>query len=401
MQPKKKLLPKSAFLVKKYERQIRIAFIAFITVLCFLFVTRSSDSSSDVMVIKEQNGSRLMPHADRVQKIKYPPNDGKKVKATMVTLARNEDLWSLVNSIRHVEDRFNKNYHYDWVFLNDVPFSEEFKRVTSALASGECKYGLIPQEQWSFPDWIDQDKAAKTRKEMREAGILYGDSISYRHMCRYESGFFWRHPLLDDYEYYWRVEPDIKIHCDIEYDVFRMMKENNKKYGFIISLSEYEATIPTLWSTTKEFIEKNPEYLAKDNLQAFVSDDAGDTYNMCHFWSNFEIASLDLWRSPAYREYFDYLDRAGGFFYERWGDAPVHSIAASLFLNKDELHFFDGIGYYHPDFSACPVEEPIRIQNKCVCDPARDITWYPSYFCTMKYFSARKLSLPAEVKLRA
>jgi len=45
--------------------------------------------------------------------------------------------------------------------------------------------------------------------------------------------------------------------------------------------------------------------------------------------------------------YFDYLDHKGGFFYERWGDAPVHSIAASLFLPKRDIHFFNDLGYYH------------------------------------------------------
>ena len=34
------------------------------------------------------------------------------------------------------------------------------------------------------------------------------------------------------------------------------MKDNNKDYAFTISLPEYKETIPTLWDTTKEFIEK-------------------------------------------------------------------------------------------------------------------------------------------------
>jgi alpha 1,2-mannosyltransferase len=37
--------------------------------------------------------------------------------------------------------------------------------------------------------------------------------------------------LLDAYDYYWRIEPDVDYHCDIDYDVFRYMKDNNKKYG--------------------------------------------------------------------------------------------------------------------------------------------------------------------------
>ena len=70
-------------------------------------------------------------------------------------------------------------------------------------------------------------------------------------------------------------------------------------------------------------------------------------YNLCHFWSNFEIGDLNFWRSEAYSKYFDFLDEKGGFFYERWGDAPVHSIAAALFLNTDEVHWFSDVGYMH------------------------------------------------------
>jgi hypothetical protein len=41
------------------------------------------------------------------------------------------------------------------------------------------------------------------------------------------------------------------------------------------------------------------------------------------------------------------LDKRGGFFYERWGDAPVHSLAVGMFLKEEELHYFGDIGYRH------------------------------------------------------
>jgi alpha 1,2-mannosyltransferase len=49
-------------------------------------------------------------------------------------------------------------------------------------------------------------------------------------------------------------------------------------------------------------------------------------------------------------DFFEYLDKAGGFYYERWGDAPVHSIGAALFAKKEQIHFFDDIGYRHEPF---------------------------------------------------
>lgn len=351
----------------------------------------ASYSESKVQV-KQQIGQGVITNTINEKGLKKQAQKGT-VKATFVSLARNRDLWSLVGSIRLVEDRFNKKYGYDWVFLNDEPFSEEFKRTTTALVSGTTKYGEISKEQWSFPEWIDLDKAAQVREDMKKNKIIYGDSISYRFMCRYESGFFYRHPLLQDYEYYWRVEPDIKLYCDIDYDIFQFMKDNNKKYGFTISLHEYQATIETLWSTTKQFMEKYPQHIHKNNMLDFISDDGGASYNLCHFWSNFEVGSLDFWRGQAYSDYFDFLDHAGGFFYERWGDAPVHSIAAALFLDREELHFFTDVGYFHPPFHSCPIEDEYRLKHKCMCNPSEDFT-FKGYSCGLKYYDVNKMQKP-------
>jgi alpha 1,2-mannosyltransferase len=88
-------------------------------------------------------------------------------------------------------------------------------------------------------------------------------------------------------------------------------------------------------------------------------------------WSNFEIADMDFWRGPAYQAFFDYLESKGGFYYERWGDAPVHSIAAALFQQKSQIHFFDEIGYEHNPYSHCPRTEKAWAKGKCSCDRSR------------------------------
>jgi alpha 1,2-mannosyltransferase len=56
---------------------------------------------------------------------------------------------------------------------------------------------------------------------------------------------------MQQFRYYWRVEPGVKFFCDIASDPFLYMQEHNKTYGFTMSLYEYERTIPTLWSVTK------------------------------------------------------------------------------------------------------------------------------------------------------
>ncbi|KAH9484267.1 Alpha-1,2 mannosyltransferase KTR1 [Psilocybe cubensis] len=262
---------------------------------------------------------------------------GRKANAAIVMLARNSDLNGVIISMKQMEDRFNKKFQYPYVFLNEQPFEDKFVQRVSELTDAKVQFGLIPNEHWVQPAEIDEEKATESRNKMIKDNVIYGGSVPYRNMCRFNSGFFYRHELLKPFQYYWRVEPDVKFFCDIDYDPFLIMQDQNKLYGFTISLYEYEATIPTLWSAVKEFIHENPELISPDNAMSFLSDDGGETYNRCHFWSNFEIASLDLWRSPAYSKFFDFLDKKGGFYYERWGDAPVHSIGAALFAKKEQI----------------------------------------------------------------
>ncbi|GMM34343.1 hypothetical protein DASC09_016680 [Saccharomycopsis crataegensis] len=357
------------------------------TIYHFAIMKRSFDSAS-LKSLYEQ-------YQDKFESFGYSGAVAEETRAnaTIVSLVRNEELWKMVDSIRDVEDRFNGKYHYDWVFLNEEEFTDEFKRVTANLVSGEAKYGKIPRSEWSFPDDLDIPKYEQSKQKLVDDNVIYGGLDSYRHMCRYNSGFFYKHPLLQDYQWYWRVEPNIKIYCDVNYDPFTFMIENNKTYGFVMALKEFEATIPTLWKTTKEFIQQHPEYVPENNLQQFVSRDGLRTYNLCHFWSNFEIANMDFFRSQTYEDYFQYLDSKKGFFYERWGDAPVHSIAASLFLEKDQIHLFNDFGYYHNPYGACPMNQEIFIENRCSCDYTKDFT-FSLHSCAPLYYDIQKLEKP-------
>lgn len=43
-------------------------------------------------------------------------------------LARNSEINTAADSVRELEERFNKRFGYPWTFLNDEPFTDEFKR---------------------------------------------------------------------------------------------------------------------------------------------------------------------------------------------------------------------------------------------------------------------------------
>jgi alpha 1,2-mannosyltransferase len=66
------------------------------------------------------------------------PNDRpfvleRRANATIVMLARNGDIQGAVKSMKQMEDRFNKRFRYPYVFLNEEPFSDQFKEYVTLV----------------------------------------------------------------------------------------------------------------------------------------------------------------------------------------------------------------------------------------------------------------------------
>lgn len=303
--------------------------------------------------------------------------------AAFVVLARNAELKAVLQSINSLEAHFNQWFNYPYVFLNDQPFSTEFQGAISNATAAKVSFGHLNATMWGFPSWADQKEYKEAIAQQGDRAIMYGDMESYHHMCRFFSGFMFHHPLVRDLEYYWRVEPEVEFFCDLTYDPFRMMKLHGKVYGFVIALKELVETVPNLFRYTaawkrnekikdtsmwpmvlKRQPAKETPFLpmhilrmdAESDEEQRVSPDGmeGDAYNMCHFWSNFEIARVDFFRSERYTSFFNALDKTGGFWTERWGDAPVHTLGAALLLEAEEVHYFRDIGYQHTTIMHCP-----------------------------------------------
>ncbi|KAI1982393.1 putative mannosyltransferase ktr4 [Ophidiomyces ophidiicola] len=377
-------------------RPLRILLAGGILLTLFLFYNLSKSPRSLVKLVdRYDNGLKHDPLADptgepeghlwRATGDAYAPDNpnSSRINATLLSLVRNEELDQLIMTMKELERTWNSKFNYPWTFFNDQPFSDEFKKRTQAETKAKCNYELVPKEHWDAPDWISMDLYSASVDLLKEKNVQYSGKISYNKMCRWNSGMFYRHPALANAQYYWRVEPNVHFFCDVDYDVFRYMQDNNKTYGFTINLYDSPESIESLWPETVKFIAAHPEYLHTNNAMNWLVDgkqrpihnQKANGYSTCHFWSNFEIGDLSFFRGKAYEEYFNHLDRAGGFFYERWGDAPVHSIGLGLFEDKNKIHWyvfqghstsfqktvshytllrFRDIGYNHIPYYNCP-----------------------------------------------
>lgn len=357
----------------------------------------------------------------------FPDTTAPRANAALVVLSRNFELEGVIKSMNSMERHFNQWFNYPWVFLNEQEFTDEFKTTVQMHTKSKIEFGKIGLEHWEFPDSIDPVVLKESIERQGDKGIMYGNVPSYHKMCRFYSGFFFKHELVAKRDWYWRVEPDVEFYCDLTYDPFVAMEKSGKKYGFNVIMGEIFYSIPGLFREVKAYIKKNniqvknswslftfnsqwtkgdhkdlydgipdedeieQEVMRNMKLKQFLNkkgkkdhdledldpelvsklfsksselprlhEDRMDRedYNLCHFWTNFEIARTDLFTSEEYQNFFNYLDATGGFYKERWGDAPVHSLAVAMLLDMNEIHYFRDIGYRHTELVHCPSNAP-------------------------------------------
>jgi len=304
-----------------------------------------------------------------------------KQNSVIMILCRNSDMEDIKKSLDQFERRFNSKFNYPYVFLNDSPWTEEFKRELNVVTRNNATYGQVESKDWSMPKDIVKEDIMRSWNLMKEKRVPYADSESYHNMCRFFSRTFYKHPLLAQYKYYWRIEPGVSFHCDVENDPFDFMEKEKKVYGFTIMMYEYMESIPTLEKTFNDFLSQNQSLIPKNIAPlSFIYNDKRQ-FNGCHFWSNFEIASFDFFRSSLYNKYVDFLEEKKGFYTERWGDAPVHTFAVVNFLDKKQIHFFNDIGYTHPPMTHCPSDG-----KNCDCKPESSFDYAPGS-CLPRYMN--------------
>jgi hypothetical protein len=72
---------------------------------------------------------------------------------------------------------------------------------------------------------------------------------------RFFSGDIFRHPALEKYDYYWRLDDDSQYLCPIDSDPFETMQKNRKIYGWNIWMYEAQPLAgSTLWTATKNVV---------------------------------------------------------------------------------------------------------------------------------------------------
>lgn len=329
---------------------------------------------------------------------------GEAVKGVLVMFARNMELNNILETIRTVEERFNRKYLYDWVFINDAAHSQSFIKMTSSLIASDVKYVHVSRKEYFTAGSSVYGRQFKTsRSKLRKNKVKGKATLKVKLIQK-----FWLYDIfqlkeLQEYDYFMRINPGVELLCDINLDLFKFMRNNLKSYGFGFSELHTPNIFETLWPETLKYITNNPGAAHENSLIDFISDDNGISYNYCQFESAFEIGSLKFFRSKRYSALVNHFIEQNEFFYEDWQDSTIRTLAVSLLEDKSNLQFFNNLGF--DDFqkgirhNSCPFDASSRASGRCVCDPMNDITWAENS-CIEKFYKVNNAEIPKYVGMQ-
>ncbi|KAK1232930.1 hypothetical protein PQX77_003943 [Marasmius sp. AFHP31] len=257
-------------------------------------------------------------------------------------------------ALKSTENSFNRRLKYPYVLfmtedeIHEVPL--EMRAKIDWITEGRASFAALREpEDWGVPESMDKQRVEESLQKI-------GFSTNYRSMCRFYSGLFWRHPALAKYDWLWRLDTDIEFHCDIPYDPVQRLIDANALYGFVQVVGDTDSVQLSLAANVSEFLATHNHLIpphvnhgfvwkSPESIEKAIQGRAGnDEWTRHCMYNNFEISHKRVWESEVYLKFFSFLDKAGGFFYERWGDAPVHSFGLAMSLNKDQVLQFDDMG---------------------------------------------------------
>jgi len=192
-----------------------------------------------------------------------------------------------------------------------------------------------------------------TNSSNRPRSVHRRYAFTYFNMCRFFILMLPNHPLLTLFTYYWRLDAHSYIFGSKPIqDPFEIMQERQIQYAFVMINDEGSNYATGLWSLFHTFLKRHcvePSAGLRQTQTGWFG-----RYSLMIIFTNFAIANVSLFRDhPLMRAWLHTVDRNGGIYRYRWGDAPVHTLALTQFLERDQIVRLRYFGYMHRHEHVC------------------------------------------------
>ena len=236
---------------------------------------------------------------------------------------------------------------YPLVIFHQPGLTEETQNTVSSWTKSPLHWVSL---DFSRPSHIDAQQMATELATCHKGHV----GQEYKHVHRLHAQALYDHKIFEQADYAWRLDDDACLLKRIEEDVFVTMRDGNYTFGHHGTGLDANACSRDLWAAVKAYKWKHkirPTFLnAKvDGLGDFKEGSGkADDPGIKVFSTGFEISKVSFWRSPQYREWFDYLDKLGGIYTKGWSDAAIKTFALQLFVPPAALKSFETVKFSHP-----------------------------------------------------
>jgi len=236
--------------------------------------------------------------------------------AAIIYLSQARRMSLLMRSLRLLQQNYLDKFPHDVIMFHEGDFLEPQQIMLKDL----CPSLTFREVNIDPPPHIDVS-------QHRQWSMIGRFGVGYRNMCRFFAmGLY---PLIQDLDYYMRLDDDSFIQSPVTEDPFETMSKNSLQYGFRCTRPERSSSINGL-----------VECMRQNGVP-------GVKWNKKIFYNNFHIAKPTLWLREPIKSVLEAIDKHGGIYMQRWGDAPIQTLLVRAFIPNGLRHCFTGFKYSH------------------------------------------------------
>lgn len=271
----------------------------------------------------------------------------------------------LKTSLYFLFRNFNSTHKYPVLICHEGDYDVAAINEIMGGIRHECKHLVrfqkLDDKDFEVPDGIDMDRV---NRSIEAAPVPYWRNLKYRLMCRW-----WLRMMpnyVKDFDYVMRLDDDSIIEEPLAADIIGMMKEKELvyqsnlvhvdcglcNYGLSDIFSRHsggnEGFMKQFFQASKIPYDQSDDSLAGKingffrDYEPLVYENAKKTGEInlqmpIMFYNNFFVSSVAFWTTPEVLKLLDEIDKTGGIFYYRWGDAPIQSLIVGLLCDKSKI----------------------------------------------------------------
>ena len=242
----------------------------------------------------------------------------------LVNHSGNNSIGNCIQSLRLLNTNYLQKFPTPVICFHETGLTNEMKQVLINHTQVPLTFVHI---DFSTPSHITEINA--------------GWRIGYMHMCQFFANRIFHQPILDDFEYYCRLDTDSYILSPVQSNIFEDAKRSDTYYGFINdSLRDDPPYVIGLWETAKKFIEAHPEIPIYSKLYTDIEERR-------LYYTNFEMCNISWFKQDTWQKFFEEVDKAGGIYKYRWGDHIIRYIGVRSFMSPEHIRRVTNVHYSH------------------------------------------------------